>query len=160
MGLANIINKVFVSQRLKKREYDPEIITIDDVNLPFILKEMDKSIVNSYVKSELKSYQSLQYNLKNESLLNENEYHAYQIAILILAIRKKVDLNILSLDEYFHKDITKLDNSTIEGKIHDIYKKFNKKVSRAKSENMLKKEIIFSPLEAGYLLYFISFYRK
>ena len=154
----SVINKVFKSVKLKKRNYDPEMITSDDINLPLIYKGMETTVVNPMIKTELQTYKSLGYRFKNPLELNILEYNNYQIGIMIQAIKLGIDLKVEKASSYFHKDIFLHENRTITAFVIDLIKKYEKDVSITSSEIILKKENLFSPLEAGYLLYYLSFY--
>ncbi len=154
----SVVNKVFKSVRLKKRDYDPEMIASEDIHLPLVYKGMQLSIVNPVIKTELQTYKSLGYRFKNILELNIPEYNAYQIGFLIQAIKLEIDLKVDKPTNYFHKEILKHNHRTITTFVIDIIKKYEKEVSITLSEILLKKENLFSPLEAGYLLYYLSFY--
>ena len=154
----SVINNVFKSVKLKKRDYDPEMIAADDIHLPLVFKGMPLVIVNPAVKTELQAYKSLGYRFKDRRELNVLEYNSYQIGLMIQAIKIGLDLKIERPKSYFHQEILQHENRTITAFVIDIIKKYEKDVSITLSETMLRKENLFSPLEAGYLLYYLSFY--
>jgi hypothetical protein len=159
MALGSMITKVFKLKKLKKRDYDPEIVDIQDIIMPTIYNNMDLTITNVEAKSELKSYKSLCYRFRTIQELTElKEYHAFQIGILLNAIKLKVEFKIDKPQDYIHKDIVNLDKRTINGKVSDLIKRFDKEIKKTSSENMLKKELLFTPIDASYLLYYLSFY--
>jgi hypothetical protein len=158
MARGSILSKVFKLNKLKKRDYDPELIDIEDISMPIVFKSLDMTITNFEAKSELKSYKSLCYRFRTLSELEVNEYHAYQIGILLNAIKLEIDLKIDKPNDYFSPDILKLSTHTIQGKVFNLIKKYDKQVKKTLSENMLKKELLFTPIEASYLLYYLSFY--
>ena len=154
----SVISSVFKSVKLKKRDYDPEMIAADDINLPLVYKDMETAVVTPMIKTELQTYKSLGYRFKNPIELNVLEYNTYQIGIMIQAIKIGIDLKVEKPNSYFHKDIYLHENRTITAFVIDLIKKYEKDVSTTASEIILKKENLFSPLEAGYLLYYLSFY--
>ena len=154
----SVISNVFKSVKLKKRDYDPEMIAADDIVLPLVFKDMEQTIINPGIKTELHTYKSLGYRFKDMAELNVLEYNAYQIGILIQAIKIGVDIKINKPSSYFPKEIYKHENRTITAFVIDIIKKYEKDISIVLSETILKKDNLFTPLEAGYLLYYISFY--
>ncbi len=161
MAFSKIFSKAFQTKRLKKRDYDPEAISIEDIKLPTIYKEYDSTRINIEIKSELKAYKSLGYRTKkNLDDLENKAYHAFQIGMLIKAIKLDLEANIDVLDDYFHKDVLKLDQKTVVSMTSDVFKKFNKNTSSQKSEIMLKKDLLFTPNDLGYLLYYLTFYKK
>jgi hypothetical protein len=154
----SVINNVFKSVKLKKRDYDPEMIAADDIQLPLIFKGMSPVVVTPAVKTELQAYKSLGYRFKDMRELNILEYNAYQIGLMIQAIKIGIDLKIEKPSIFFHKEIYKHENRTITAFVIDIIKKYEKDISMTLSETILRKEELYSPLEAGYLLYYLSFY--
>ena len=154
----SVLGNVFKSVKLKKRDYDPEMIAAGDIKLPLIFNGMEKGIVNPFIKTELQTYKSLGYRFKADFELAELTYNAYQIGLLIRAIKIGSDLKIKKPSTYFHKNIVEHENRTITAFVIDIIKKYEKIVKFTLSENLLKKENLFTPLEAGYLLYYLSFY--
>jgi len=160
MAFGITISKVFKSVKLKKRDYDPEIISIDDIIMPTIYKDIDFMITNAEIKTELQTYKSLGYRFKKEKELEILEYHSYQIGIMLNALRLDIDLKIPKIQNYFHKNILSLEKRTIHSKVSDIIKKYNNIVNKISSANMLKKDLVFTPLEASYLLYYLSFYKE
>ena len=153
-----IMNNVFQSVKLKKRDYDPEMIAAEDIELPLIYKGMTKGIVNPSIKSELQTHKSLGYRFKKDFELSVQEYNAFQIGMLINAIKLKLDLKIDNPNKIFHKNISKIEKRTLTSYVIELIKKYQKDVSLSSSTTALKKENIFTPLEAGYLLYYLSFY--
>jgi hypothetical protein len=154
----SVINKVITSVKLKKRNYDPEMIAADDIKLPLVFNGMEKGIINPSIKTELQTYKLLGYRFKKDFELNVLEYNAYQIGLLIRAIKIGADLKVNKPKNYFHKNIFEHENRTITAFVIDIIKKYEKIIKITLSVTSLKKENIFTPLEAGYLLYYLSFY--
>ena len=154
----SVINNVFKSVRLKKRDYDPEMIAADDIKLPLIFKGMEKAIINPMIKSELQTYKSIGYRFKPMSEHDVLEYNAYQMAVMIQAIKLGIDLKVDKPSSFFHKEIFSHEHRTITAFIIDIIKKYEQMIPITNSETILKKEKPFSPLDAGYLLYYLSFY--
>ena len=154
----SVINSVFKSVRLKKREYDPEMIAAEDIKLPLVYTGMTKGIVNPSIKSELQIYKSLGYRFKKDFELNVLEYNAFQIGMLIYAIKLRSELKIEKSNTFFHNNISKIEKRTLTYFVIELIKKYQKIVSITASTTALKKENIFTPLEAGYLLYYLSFY--
>jgi len=154
----SVINSVFKSVRLKKRDYDPEMIAAEDINLPIVFNTMEQTVVNPFIKIELQTYKSLGYRFKKEFELSVPEYNAYQIGLLIQAIKVGADIKIDKINQYFHKAVYNVEKRTLTGMVIDLIKKYEKDLSKTLSETALKKELVFTPLDAGHLLYYLSFY--
>jgi len=159
MGFGGILKKAFTSVRLEKRDYDPEAISIDDIKLPTIYNQYDASRINVEIKTELKAYKSLGYRFKKENELLKKEYHSFQIGMILKAIKIGLDVKTPKDSDFFGNNILKLDYQTVVGFVSDIIKKYDTDVNVALSERMLKKDLMFDPMDMGYLLYYLSFYQ-
>ena len=159
MGLGGVSKKVFQPVRLKKREYDPEIVLAQDIEMPIIYKDMDQERISRDLRSELNTYKSLGYRFKEKNKLNEKEYHSYQIGILINALNKEIDLKIKKNSEFLPKFIYQTPNKNLTIQISDIIKKFDKEVPKNLSDIVSRDQFIWTPIEAGYLLYYLSIFK-
>lgn len=159
MAFGGIFSKAFESVRLTKRVYDPELISIKDIELPLIFKSFDESRVQRDIKSELQTFKSLGYRFKDRNKLEDKEYYSLQIGIMLNALNHDIDLKIKNNKDYIPEFIYQSSNDTIIKQVSDIIKKFDKEVSKSISEIISKDEFIWTPIEAGYLLYYLSFYK-
>jgi len=159
MAFGGVFKKAFTSVRLQKREYNPEQVSIDDIKLPIIFNQYEELRVNIEIKTELKAYKSLGYRFKKEESLLKNEYHAFQISMILKAMKINLDLKVPKNSNFFNEKMLKLDKQTVVGIVSDIIKKYDEEVKVSQSERMLRKELIFNPKEMGYLLYYLSFYQ-
>lgn len=151
-----------LSPKFKKRKFDPEIINIDDINLPIEIKNMNNERVFADIKTDLNTYKLLGYRFKSEGELSEmQEYHSLQIGIMLQGLKINYDLQMRDLpSNYFPESIAKLHYHTVQGKVLDIIKKYDKVVTKTLSENQLHNETIWTPIDAAYILYYLSFYWK
>ena len=148
------------SPRLKIRKYDPHVLSIEDLNLPLCINEISPLRVSNELKYELKDYISLDYKHANIERLNEKEYHSFQIGIMLKGIKDKLVLHVDNKEDVFPDFILKYDIKYLELKLMDIIEIYQKKVDRFASENMLKEDYIWTPLDATYLLYYLSIYKE
>jgi hypothetical protein len=161
MGLGfGSIKKIFRDNWLVKRKYDPQLVSIKDISLPFIFKDMDNSRLQREIRAELQTYKSLGYRFKEKNELETNEYYSFQIGILLNALNNDIDLNIPQKEDYIADFIYKSSNDTIIRQISDIIKKFDKQVPKNISNIIAKDDFIWTPVEAGYLLYYLSLFKK
>lgn len=155
--------KAYTSMRslwLEKREFDPELVSIEDIELPIIFKDMDESRILRDLKSELETFKSLGYRFRKSDELEVLEYHSFQIGLILKAMKFGFDLKVKGNSNYFPKFIYTLSDNTVQGKVFDIIKKYDKEVKKMSSEIILRDEMIWTPLDAGYLLYYMSFYKE
>ncbi len=156
MGMGGMFKKAFNSIKLTKRDYDPEIISIDDVELPIIYKDMDINRVIRDVKSEFQTYKSLGYRFKENKELEEKEYYSFQIGILLNAIKHDIEIHIRSVKEYIPQFMQNSTKENLQYQVSEIIKKFDKEVSKDISDIIARDDFIWTPIEAGYLLYYIA----
>ena len=151
-----------LSPKFKKRKFNPNIIDIDDINLPIEIKNMNKERVFADIKTDLNTYKLLGYRFKSEGELEGmKEYHSLQIGIMLQGLKINYDLQMReNVSNYFPESIAKLHYHTIQGKVLDLIKKYDKVVTKTLSENQLHNEVIWTPIDAAYILYYLSFYWK
>ncbi|HFU76787.1 MAG TPA: hypothetical protein ENK66_11130 [Arcobacter sp.] len=156
-GMANMLDRF----RLKKRKFNPDLLDIEDLHLPIEIKEMDHERILRDLKSNLKNYKLLGYRFKHESELNSlQEYNSLEIGILLRSVKDKIDLKVEKPKEYFGDVILNHHYGTIQSLVQDIIKKYERNVTKTLSEIQLKNEMLWTPIEAGQLLYYLSFYWK
>jgi len=160
MAFGGIFTKAYQSVRLKKRDYDPELLSIEDIELPFIFKSLDENRIQRDIKSELETYKSVGYRLSSNKNIDKNEYSIYQIGILLVALKKELDLKIIVAKSYLPEFIYKTSEDNMKLKISDILKKYDKEVKKDILEGNAREEYTWTPKEAGYILYFLSMYKK
>ncbi len=149
----------FQSFRLKKRDYDPEIVEIKDIELPILYKYLDDARIFRDIKTELKTYKSLGYRFRKKSELQEQEYYSYQIGILLCALDRDIDLKIPNPKNVIPKFILDTRYEHVKVEVSDILKKFDSQVPKDLSDIITKDQFIWTPIEAGYLLYYLSIYK-
>lgn len=159
---SGVRNNIFNVFRLKKRKFNPDIINIDDINLPIVIKNIDFDRIMADIKTDLNTYKLLGYRFKKESELeNMKEYHSLQIGILLRGLKENYDLQLRDTpSNYFPEFIVALHYYTIQGKVLDIIKKYERSVNKVLSENQLHNETLWTPIDAAYLLYYLTFYWK
>ena len=160
MGFGGMLKKAFKSVKLKKREFDPEKLDINDITLPKIIEDLDRAIIVSMAKEEVATYKSLGYKDKTLGALEANSYHSFQIGVLLRYYKLDLDLFIPNKDDIFNPFILNQSREAIQEKIFDIVERYDKIVPKEPSSMTLTTQLKWSPLEAGYLLYFLSTYKE
>jgi len=148
------------SPKLKKRKYDPEALGIEDLKLPVCFNEIGPIRLGNDLRTELKDYKTLDYKYANLAKLKEKEYHSFQIGLMLKGIQDGYALFAPDKKEVFPDFILKYHSKLLELKIMDIIEKYIKEVDRWASENMLKEDYKWTPMDATHLLYYLSVYKE
>jgi hypothetical protein len=160
-GASSVMSNMLDRFRLKKRKFNPDLLDIDDLHLPIEIKEMENDRILRDLKSNLKNYKLLGYRFKNESELHDLiEYNSLEIGILLRAIKDNIDLKVEKPKDHFGDGILNHHYGTVQSLVQDIIKKYERNVTKTLSERQLKNELLWTPVEAGQLLYYLSFYWK
>ena len=56
--------KILKSIKIKKRVFDPEKMSIEDISLPRVLKNLDSDNLTSVIAEEISTFKSLGYKVK------------------------------------------------------------------------------------------------
>ena len=90
MALFGSMGKVFTSPRLKKRRFDPEKMSAEDIELPRVFKTIDKDELRLLVKEEIDLFKTLDYKNKPDDQLKDPEYHSWQVGLLLKFIKEEM----------------------------------------------------------------------
>jgi hypothetical protein len=112
------------------------------------------------VKSEFQTYKSLGYRFKQNSELQEKEYYSFQIGILLNAMKHNIEINIRNIKEYLPTFILNSTKDNLQYQTSEIIKRFDKEVSKDISEIIARDDFIWTPIDTGYLLYYIAKYKE
>lgn len=160
MSLRGMVKNLFVSPRLKKRDFDPEKVSIEDIKLPTVIEDFEPIITTSMVKEEVSTYRSLEYRKKSMETLRCNDYHSLQIGAILKYIKLDMYLSIPKPAEVFPKQVLLVTKETLQSRVFDIFKKYDKTVKKNLTQTQLFHDIEWTPLDAGYLLYYLSVYKN
>ena len=161
MGLGGILKKAFTSVKLKKREFDPEMVDIQDIELPLVIIDLDNELIKTMLKEELATYKSLGYKDKPIGALDVLTYHSFQIGILLRFLQLDYELFIPDRTKFFPSYILDIDKDALIYKVFEIIDRYDKHVPKAKNVAVnLTTQLRWSPLEAGYVLYYLSVYQS
>jgi hypothetical protein len=158
---SNIKKKLFSLSKLKKREFDPEKMSAEDISLPFIIEDIDKFILRNSLKEELKTFKSLGYKNKSiEELNKEFEYHSYQIGLIIRCLKDKILQIDSNTKEILPKEVTSLSKQQLHIKVFNIVYKYDNLIKRNFTQKQLEEDISWTPLDIAYLLYYLNLESK
>lgn len=159
MGLGGMMKKAFTSVKLKKRVFDPEKLSIEDIVLPKVLNNLEVDVVKSMVKEELSTYKSLGYKDRSLGKLEAKSYHSFQIGVILKYLQLNYDLFIPNKEKTFPEFVTSYHFESLQIKVFDIVALFDKKIDKGSNGAQLARDIRWSPLDITYLLYYLSLYK-
>ena len=159
MGLGGIVKKVFTSVKLKKRVFDPEKVSIEDIVLPKIIRNLGADITISMVKEEITTYNSLGYKDKSIETLERKVYHSFQIGIILKYLQLDLSLTGRYKKDIYPDFVHKLQFEALQTKVFDIIDMYDKNVKKDLVGAQLINEIEWTPLDATYLLYYLTIYK-
>ena len=155
--MEQLINKVVkLAPRLKKRTFDPEAMSIEDISLPKALMNLDIEDIKNMIEKEVATFKSLDYKNKTLDQLKVSEYHSYQIGIMLRYIKEERVFLIPKIDELIPSFIMGATRQQLHIKVFDIVYRYDLGVNKEQSLEELKKEIKWTPREAGYLFRYLN----
>ena len=155
--METLIQKVAnMAPRLKKRTFDPEAMSIEDIQLPSSIMDLDIEKVKKMIETEVSTYKSLGYKDKTLEQLKINEYHSFQIGIMLRFIKEERIFLIPKIDELLPSFITGATRKQLHIKVFDIVHRYDLGVDKKQNETDLEKEIKWTPKESGYLLRYLD----
>lgn len=142
--------------RFKKRNFDPEKMTIDDIILPEIIEAIDPDTIRDMIKDEVDTYRSLGYRDKPLEQLKIEEYHSYQIALMLKYIKEERLYLISQPKNVLPSNVINITKRQLHAKVFDVVYRYVNSVDKDESEEKLKSEVKWSPMDAGYLLAYLN----
>ncbi len=159
MGLGGLIRKVFTPIKLKKRVYDPEKVSIEDIKLPRIIDYFNSQVIITMVKEEVVTYKSLKYKDKTIDELTKITYHSFQIGVLMKYLQFNYDLFIPNKEKVFPSFVLNMPFETLQVKIFDIIALYDDVIPKDPTGKELIEDIRWTPLDTTYLLYYLTIYK-
>lgn len=155
--MEQLIDRVInLAPRLKKRTFDPEAMSIEDISLPNALMNLDPEDIKNMIEKEVATFKSLDYKNKTLEQLKINEYHSYQIGVMLRYIKEERVFLIADIEELIPNFIMGATRQQLHIKVFDIVYRFDLGVNKAMSLEELEKEIKWTPREAAYLLRYLN----
>ena len=149
-------NLVSLAPRLKKRTFDPEAMSIEDISLPLVFIDMDLNEIRSIIEDEVKTYRSLGYLNKTLENLKVLEYHSFEVGIILRYIQANRVLKIHNIDKIIPSFIMGATKKQLHIKVFDIVYRYDNSVLKNRSVDQLQNDIRWTPQEVGYLLRYID----
>lgn len=155
--MEQLIDRVInLAPRLKKRTFDPEAMSIEDISLPNALMNLDPEDIKNMIEKEVATFKSLDYKNKTLDQLKINEYHSYQIGMMLRYIKEERVFLIADIEELIPSFVMGATRQQLHIKVFDIVYRFDLGVNKAMSLEELEKEIKWTPREAAYLLRYLN----
>lgn len=152
-----ILNKVAkLAPRLQKRTFDPHAMSIEDIDLPHSLMEIDINEVRIIIEKEVATFKSLDYINKTLEQIRVIEYHSYQIGLMLRFIKEDRFLKIANIQEIVPSFIMGATKKQLHIKVFDLVYRYDLAVNKTTNIEELEKEIKWTPQEAAYLLRYIN----
>ena len=151
--IGRVIN---LAPRLKKRTFDPEAMSIEDISLPNTLMHLDPDDIKNMIEKEVSTFKSLGYINKTLDQLKTNEYHSYQIGMMLRYIKEERVFLIANIEKIIPSFIMGATRKQLHIKVFDIVYRFDLAVNKNMSLEELETEIKWTSREAGYLLRYLN----
>ena len=146
------LSMLFGGRRKKGVNY---IAKIKTMKLPVEVEKISGITFKDELVEELKTFKVLDYSKVTPPQLEEKSYHSYQIGILLKSIKEGFYVTIDDLDPAFHEVVKKMPASVIKKKIYQLAVKYAATVDMGNAKSQLQSELIWSPIHATLLIYFI-----
>jgi len=159
MGLGGVLRKVFTSTKLKKRVFDPELVSIEDIKLPKIIDQLEPKLIVNMTKEEISTYKSLGYKDKSLGALEVRIYHSFQVGVILKYLQLDYDLFIPNSDQIFPKFVKNYPFESLQGKVFELIANYDKHIAKDPSGKKLIDDLRWSPLDVTYLLYYLTIYK-
>ena len=150
------IKKVFSSTRLKKRVFDPQKMSIEDITLPTCLKNIDSETSRELLKQEIDTFKSLGYVDQPIDQLKFPEYHSYQVGIILRFLKDDKVFLIPNPDKIIPSVALHITKRQLHTKVFDMIYRYNETVDPSFLKQELEKDVKWNPLEVAYLLHYVT----
>jgi len=153
----DVLQKVLgIAPRLKKRTFDPEAMSEEDIDLPSSIMNFDKEDMRLTIKREIDTFRVLGYKEKTLDELKVEEYHSLQIGLMLKYVKEGKYFPIEKIEQLLPDFVLGATNKQLHIKVYDLVYRYDNIVNKESSLNDLAKEIIWTPQEAAYLLRYIN----
>ncbi len=155
MAFLGSIGKVFSSAKIKKRTFDPEKMSVEDISIPRCLKNLDIDTAKSMVNEEFSTYKSLGYKDKPLDQIKQNEYHSYQIGTILRCLQDNIVFHYPKINDVLPSLVTHITKKQLHMKVFDIVYRYDTLVIKDALAQDLVKDTRWTPLDMAYLLYYL-----
>lgn len=135
-------------------------LAISEMEFPKSIEQMSSSSLSQIVKSLFDTYKALDYANKSGNALEKQEWHSWQVSILLVFLKVYENFFIAHEKDIFHSSILNLDNEQMKNDMQKIFRKYANNVNSKKSRDALSNEVIWSAREVSIILYSIMSNKK
>jgi len=155
--LSGMKSKVFgTAPRLKKRTFDPEKMSVEDISLPIVFKKIEVEQLKDAIREELNTFKSMGYKNQPIDQLKDYEYHSYQIGLLLRYIQKDLVYFIPEPKDILPSDVLYITKRQLHIKVFNIVYKYDNEVNKDSLKEELVSKYNWSPIDTAYLLRYLS----
>ena len=155
MAFLGSIGKVFSPAKIKKRTFDPEKMSVEDISIPRCLKILDIDTAKSMVNEEFGTYRSLGYKDKPLDQIKQKEYHSYQIGIILRCLQDDIVFHYPKINDVLPSMVTHITKKQLHMKVFDIVFRFDSLVAKDSLAQELVIDTQWTPLDMAYLLHYL-----
>lgn len=157
MGLGNIIRTALgIAPKLKKRRFDPEKMTVNDISLPPAFMGVSVDSLRDLIKSEVDTFESLSYKDKSYDELKIEEFHSYEVGIILRYLKDDNVYKNAKIDQILPIEVVNLSYKQLHLKVFEIVHRYDDLVNKKATLKELKEDIKWSPLEVAYLIRYLT----
>ncbi|MEA1915835.1 MAG: hypothetical protein U9N30_11050 [Campylobacterota bacterium] len=131
-----------------------------EVHLPDVVKDLKTKDLRNLAAELLKTYKVLEYEKKVLNDMDDFEWHSWQVSTIIKMYKEEMDLFIPNYKEIFPSELADLSAYSLEQKLHPIFDKYNKEVSKKMSQKYLLDQVIWTSKDMSILLLFLAKYKQ
>jgi hypothetical protein len=145
----------------KQNEKTTSQMSIDKVLFPFDLMKLNEMIIKKISRKTVSTYKSLGYNTQSfDDMDVELSFNSFEIGVLLLFYKHDYDLLLPGNDKIFPPFVEKKSLSEIKALVEKLNYRYHNYVDRYFNESDLKNQNRWSPVDATYLMYYLSKYKK
>ena len=160
MGMFGSLGKVFSSIRLKKRHFDPEKMSIEDITLPTCLRNLDIEKTKELIKDDISTYKSLDYVNLPIDQLKFPEYHSYQVGVMLRFLKENLVYFIPELEKILPSAAMHITKRELHVKVFTMIFRYNEAIESIHLKHELEKDVRWTPLEVAYLIRYLTLENK
>jgi len=146
------LSMLFGGRRKKSVNY---IQKVKAVKLPIAIDKLTEVELKRLLANELKTFKLLDYSKYTPPKLEERTYHSYQIGVLIKCIKEGVLNTIDGIEPTFPSIVAQMPPAMIKKRIYQVVASYTSNVNHGSSDKQLQTQIVWKPIQASFLLYYI-----
>ena len=152
MAMFGTIGRVFNSPKLKKRNFDPQKMSIEDIHLPRVFKQLERDELRRLVKDEIDTFKALDYKNKPDDQLTKPEYHSWQMGVVLQFLKNDMVYLYNQIDSILPSKTVYITKKNLHIKVFDIVYHYDHEVKKDLLVEELKQDVRWSAQDMAYLL--------